>query len=126
MDNYARKHYGFEEILQGIDHHKPSVTRPELGDSAGMHALLSDPETVKYWVSTPIIDKQISTDKLADYLDSDDKGESINWAVCRKNQSEMIGRCVFFHFDEANRRAEIGFILNRQYWRRGLLAARTR
>lgn len=94
---------------------------PKLSDSDAMHALLSDPETVKYWVNTPIIDKQVSTDKLADYLHSDEKGESINWAVCLKNQSEMIGRCVFFHFDEANHRAEIGFILNRQYWRRGLM-----
>jgi len=94
---------------------------PVLGDSDSMHALLSDPETVKYWVNTPINDKQISTDKLSEDLDSDAKGESISWAVCLKNQSEMIGKCVLFHYDKDNRRAEIGYILNRQYWRRGLM-----
>lgn len=94
---------------------------PNLGDSDSMHALLSDPQTVEYWVNTPIKDKKITTSKLAEYLGSDDKGESISWAICLKNKPEMIGRCVFFHFDEANRRAEIGYILNRQYWRRGLM-----
>ncbi len=94
---------------------------PNLGDSEAMHALLSDAETVQYWISTPIDDQQISTDKLAEYLASNAEGESIEWAVCLKNQTQMIGRCVFFHFDEPNRRAEIGFILNRYYWRRGLM-----
>ena len=94
---------------------------PALSDDDSMYALLSDLETVKYWVSTPINDKQVSDDKLAEYLASDETGESINWAVCLRNQTEMIGRCVLFHFDEPNQRAEIGFILNREYWRRGLM-----
>ena len=92
-----------------------------LSDSDGLHALLSDAQTVKYWVSTPIVDKRVSSNKLADYMASNEKGESIDWAVCLKNQTQMIGRCVLFHLDEPNRRAEIGFILNRKYWRRGLM-----
>lgn len=91
------------------------------GDSDGLYALLSDAQTVKYWVSTPIVDRQVSNDKLAEYMASNEKGESIDWAVCLKNQPQMIGRCVLFHLDEPNRRAEIGFILNRKYWRRGLM-----
>ena len=33
----------------------------------------------------------------------------------------MIGKCILFQFNQANHRAEIGFILNHNYWRQGLM-----
>ena len=33
----------------------------------------------------------------------------------------MIGHCVLFHFNHDNHRAEIGFMMNHDYWRRGLM-----
>ena len=33
----------------------------------------------------------------------------------------MIGKCILFRFNHANHHAEIGYILNRNYWRRGLM-----
>ncbi len=52
---------------------------------------------------------------------SDARGDSICWAVTLKGRDEMIGKCILFQFSPENRRAEIGFILNRDYWRRGLM-----
>jgi RimJ/RimL family protein N-acetyltransferase len=43
------------------------------------------------------------------------------WAVTLKDQDEMIGKCILFQFNQDNHRAEIGYIMNRNYWRRGLM-----
>jgi len=33
----------------------------------------------------------------------------------------LIGKCILFQFNHENHRAEIGYILNRNYWRRGYM-----
>ena len=33
----------------------------------------------------------------------------------------MIGKIILFQYHQQNRRAEIGYILNHNYWRRGLM-----
>ena len=33
----------------------------------------------------------------------------------------MIGKCILFQYSADNRRAEIGYILNRDYWQQGLM-----
>ena len=43
------------------------------------------------------------------------------WAVTFNGQDKMIGKCILFQFDQKNHRAEIGYILNRDYWRQGLM-----
>ena len=90
-------------------------------DADGMFALLSDAETVKYWNNQPITDLALAVRKLNEDMESDAKGNSISWALTLHEQDKMIGRCVLFDYDHVNHRAEIGFILNRNYWRQGLM-----
>ena len=54
-------------------------------------------------------------------LESDAQGKSLCWSITLNDQDAMIGKCILFQFSQANRRAEIGYILNRDYWRRGLM-----
>jgi len=90
-------------------------------DADGMFALLSDAETVKYWNNQPITDSGQAAQKLKEDMESDAKSNSISWALTQHEQDKMIGRCVLFDYDHVNHRAEIGFMLNRNYWRQGLM-----
>jgi ribosomal-protein-alanine N-acetyltransferase len=90
-------------------------------DDEGMYAMLSDPESMAYWSSPPITEIEEARKVLREDLASDAKGNSMCWAVLHNDGQKMIGKCILFQFSQANRRAEIGYILNREYWRQGLM-----
>ena len=90
-------------------------------DAEGMFAMLSDRESMKYWCDKPIKDLNAAVEALNKDLESDAQGNSMCWAITLHGQDEMIGKCILFQFDKTNQRAEIGYILNRQYWRKGLM-----
>jgi ribosomal-protein-alanine N-acetyltransferase len=51
-----------------------------------------------------------------------EQGESMGWAIALKNNpTQMIGNIVFWRMDFPNYRAEIGYLLNPSYWRKGLV-----
>jgi len=90
-------------------------------DAEGMFAMLSDPESLKYWCDKPLADLDAAVKVLNRDLESDAQGNSLCWAITLKGHDQMIGKCILFQFSQANQRAEIGYILNRQYWRRGFM-----
>jgi ribosomal-protein-alanine N-acetyltransferase len=90
-------------------------------DAEAMFAMLSDPESMKYWSDPPITDIKEAIVVLDKDLESDAQGNSMCWAVTLKGEDEMIGKCILFQFSPTNRRAEIGYILNHNYWRQGLM-----
>jgi len=90
-------------------------------DAQGMFAMLSDPESMKYWCDQPLKDIDAAIKVLNRDLESDAQGNSMCWAVTRKGEDKMIGKCILFQFSQDNHRAEIGYILNREYWRQGLM-----
>jgi len=93
----------------------------KLSDAEGMFAMLSDAQSMKYWSTPPITDVNDALQVLREDLESDAQGNSLCWAVTLRGQDEMIGKCILFQFNQAHHRAEIGFILNRDYWRQGLM-----
>ena len=90
-------------------------------DAAGMFAMLSDPESLKYWSDRPLADLEAAEEALNRDLESDAQGKSLCWAITLKGEDDMIGKCILFQFGGGNHRAEIGYILNRRYWRRGFM-----
>lgn len=50
-----------------------------------------------------------------------ENGDNLVWAIALKdNPSEMIGEVGYYRTDFANHRAEIGYMLNPDYWRKEL------
>lgn len=98
-------------------HLRPSIP----SDAQGMFAMLSDPESMKYWSDKPVADLDAATEVLNRDLESDAQGKSMCWAITFPGQDKMIGKCILFQFSQTNHRAEIGYLLNRRYWRQGLM-----
>jgi RimJ/RimL family protein N-acetyltransferase len=93
----------------------------KMSDAEGMYDILSDNQSMKYWSNKPVADIEEAKQFLREDLDSDADGNSLCWAVTLKGQDQLIGKCILFNFSPKNYRAEIGYILNRKYWRRGLM-----
>ena len=80
----------------------------------------SNPQTSQYLLWSPhnsleytkhFIDIILAKYKCGDYHD---------WAIVLKENKKMIGTCGFTRIDEYNKTAEIGYVLNPQYWGMGL------
>jgi len=93
----------------------------EAFDAESMYTMLSDPESMKYWCDEPVSTLEAAVEVLNKDLESDAQGNSMCWAICLNGQDKMIGKCILFQFSQQNRRAEIGYLLNRDYWRKGLM-----
>ena len=93
----------------------------DMSDAKGLFAMLSDPQSMKYWSNTSITNIEDAKKMLQKETESDARGDSMCWAVMLNGHETMIGKCTLFQFSHANRRAEIGFILNREYWGQGLM-----
>lgn len=48
------------------------------------------------------------------------EGTGIGWAISLKNNPRLIGTIGFYRMNLANFRAEIGYMLLPEYWRKGL------
>jgi ribosomal-protein-alanine N-acetyltransferase len=46
----------------------------------------------------------------------------IRWAITLQDSANFIGTCGFHNLDFVNRKAEIGYELDRTYWRQGIMA----
>lgn len=98
------------------------LRQDEPGDAEDLYAMLSDEETTRYYGSEPYQ----SLDEAREYirLRRDDYAErkAIRWGITLKDDNRFIGSCGFRQFDEGFHRAETGYVLNRAYWGKGLMA----
>jgi len=49
------------------------------------------------------------------------RGESIQYVVIERTSALAIGTCLLFRYEESSARAELGYVLGRSYWGRGLM-----
>ena len=98
-------------------HLRPST----ITDVEAMFSMLSDKESMQYWSDPPISSMEEAVEVLMKDLDSDARGNSMCWAVTQKDQDEMIGKVILFQYSKENQRAEIGYLLERKYWRQGVM-----
>lgn len=90
-------------------------------DAAGMFEIYSDAETMKYWSSVPVTDPADAKQLIQKDLDYAATGKGMFWAITLHESPRAIGKCTLFDHDRANRRAEAGYVLNRDYWGRGIM-----
>lgn len=80
----------------------------------------SDPRTSEYLLWEPHESVEF-TKKFIDIILSKYKsGEYNDWAIVLKESKKMIGTCGLTRIDERNRTIEIGYVINPEYWGRGL------
>ncbi|MEJ0045547.1 MAG: GNAT family N-acetyltransferase [Rhodospirillales bacterium] len=90
-----------------------------IGDAAELHALIGDPDVMAFWDVPEISDAEIAGEILAAQLFDVASGAAHYWAIERSADGAFIGSCDISDISQQHRRAEIGFILARQYWGAG-------
>jgi RimJ/RimL family protein N-acetyltransferase len=89
-----------------------------------LHALYSDPEVMRHWSSAAFTSRRETRDYTAADLELMAAGTAAFWRILERDVerggTRTIGKCTLIHFCEEHRRAEIGYILHRPRWGRGL------
>lgn len=51
-----------------------------------------------------------------------ERGERSSWAIELKKEEKVIGAIDFVEMDSINQNGMVGYILNRHYWRQGIIS----
>jgi [ribosomal protein S5]-alanine N-acetyltransferase len=92
-----------------------------MDDAADVFAYASDPEVTKYtsWSTHQAI---ADSEKFLDTVITNHFiGQSMGWGIVHKRDQKLIGTCGFASWDCNHARAEIGYVLSRQYWGQGYM-----
>lgn len=96
------------------------VLRPvQEGDVADIYAIYSDETALEHFAREPLPDLAAAREMFENNLAFDDDKAAQFWAICLAESDRMIGTFTLFHISETNRRAEVGYILNREFWGKG-------
>lgn len=83
--------------------------------------IFSDPDAMRYWSFPPIEEKKAAEDKIIKLQNEYEAGEAICFGLEHKQDGKIIGICTLFNIHETSKRAELGYILARKYWRKALM-----
>lgn len=90
-------------------------------DAEALFATFSDEETMKYYGLEPHHSLEDSRQLIQRQHHWYAQREGMRWGITLKGEDIVVGSCGFHHFGSDFRYAEIGYELNRVYWRRGIM-----
>ena len=94
-----------------------ALKRTDLYD---IHEYSSNPKTTQYLLWEPHPTLEYTHEFIEIVIAKYKSGEYNDWAIVHKKDDKMIGTCGFTRIDEENNVVEIGYVINPQYWGRGI------
>lgn len=106
--------------LPTLEGERVCLRMPRSEDAADVLRVFGDPEAMHYWSHGPLPD----LDAARRYLDGIDAGcrdrTLFQWAITEPPNDRLVGTVTLYQWDRQCRRAEIGFMLARDRWGKGL------
>lgn len=90
-------------------------------DMYAIFGFFSDPEVTRYWSRPPMTHLAQARTLLRAMRDGNRTGERLQFGIERRSDAVLMGTCSLFNFSPQNRRAEVGYILGRPFWRQGYM-----
>ena len=116
-----------KEKIYRVFSHLPELTTPRLTlrkmmvvDTSDMYEYASRPDVTRYLTWTPHPDRAY-TKQYLEYLGNRySAGMFYDWAVIYEPDCKMVGTCGFTFFNCTSDSAEVGYVLNPEYWGKGI------
>ena len=97
------------------------LRQPTMDDAGPLALIYGHPETVRY-ISYPVSGGLAKMqEKLKWDLESASRGEGFRWVLCERGHDEPQGTLGLFHWSQADRRAEVGYVLGIHHWGKGVM-----
>ena len=98
------------------------LRRVRLEDAAGMFEYASDPEVTRELTWQSHRTTEDSKEFLNYVMGKYGRGEVSEWGIVLRENNKFIGMCGFVWWLPQHAKGEIGYVLSRKYWGRGLMA----
>ena len=90
-------------------------------DAEAQYAIHSDEVAMRYWSGPAWTDMSQAHASIVRALDGYSNGNALLMGITLRETGEMIGNFNLYAFSESNRRCDVGYALNREYWGKGYL-----
>lgn len=90
-------------------------------DVPALYTVFSHPEVMRYWSSPAMTDPAEARALLEEIRRYHREKKLFQWGLALRDDDRVIGTCTLVNADARNRRADIGYALDRGYWGRGLM-----
>jgi ribosomal-protein-alanine N-acetyltransferase len=91
-------------------------------DAPAIFHYASDPEITKYVLFPTHQTIEDTWTFLGPTLEKYEKKEVAPWGLAFKENNQLIGTCDFVWWDTVHHKAEIGYILAKKYWNKGIMS----
>lgn len=96
--------------------------RPLVADDVyAIFDIFSDAEVTRYWSRPPMTHLAQARTLLRAMREGNRTGERLQFGIERCSDALLMGTCTLFNFSPQNRRAEVGYVLGRRFWRQGYM-----
>lgn len=98
------------------------LRRMNVADTNELFMMRSDPEVLRYINREPAQSKKEVEDLIEKINHDIDANEAIMWGIFfKEDPARLIGNICFWQIRKEDHRAEIGYMLHRDYWRKGIM-----
>ena len=109
------------EKLPTIEAERVRLRHLENSDTDSLFEIFSDAEALRFWSHPPYKTRAEAEKLLAEIHEYFRQKSLFQWGIALKPDDKIIGTTTLFRLDDQSRRAEIGYILNRGFWGKGLV-----
>lgn len=88
-------------------------------DAEFVFPLMDDPEVMAYWDSPEIDDPDLVAEIVLRQVEDTAAGRAVYWTMRSLSDGRFVGCCDLSEIDRRHKRAEVGFILDREAWGQG-------
>lgn len=89
-------------------------------DVPALFDVFSDVDAMRYWSRPAMVSHAEAEASLRDIEANHKTGMFAQWGIARREDDLVIGTCTLHRILRDHRRAELGYILRRDHWGRGL------
>lgn len=107
--------------LKTLTTERLTLRPPRRGDENALFSLHSDAEVMRYFSEPPWTDPERAIRQVDDDAAAFERGDYFRFAIVLNETQRLIGNCTLSALHRQNRRAEIGYALQRQHWSKGYM-----
>lgn len=93
-----------------------------LDDADGIFEGFGDEVAMEYWSHVAFSDLSQAKQLIENEIKWWDAGSALRMAIVLKESNEFVGSICIHSFNDVSKRAEIGYLLNRRFWRQGIMS----
>ncbi|NEV92970.1 GNAT family N-acetyltransferase [Psychroflexus sp. YR1-1] len=110
----------FEEFPE-LESQRLLLRQLNLSDASEVQGIRSDERVMVYMDQERHLSLQQSEESISKKLKLYKERTGMLWALIEKSTGKFIGDFAFFNIDPKNSRAEIGYTLKPEFWKKGLM-----